>query len=158
MNNIQVISRPSESTTLKGLKEIVMKGEKMAGSAIIASSAQELSVEVADNPCAIGFVSLKDISNNVKVIKIDGIEMNKYTILTERYPITRAFYYVIYDKPGLEAQNTESNIFDKAAGFFADDAANSLQAKREAIFKFLEFVQSPQGQKILEDNGAVAVY
>jgi phosphate transport system substrate-binding protein len=155
---IRVISRSAESTTLKGLNELVMKGEQIAESAIISNSAQELSEDVARNPDAIGFVALKDIKSNVKTVKIDGIEMNKSTILTERYPITRAFYYVIYDKPDFKTLKTDKTFWEKVKEVFARNDENSLKANNQAILSFLEFARSAQGQRILEDNGAIAVY
>jgi phosphate transport system substrate-binding protein len=156
---IKVICRPSESTTLKGLNEIVMKGEQFAADATIADSAEDLAKDVAIDPNAIGFLALKDVKTNIKLLKINGIELTRTTILSDRYPLTRSFYFVLYDKPGYKINKVEDNsILSKITGLFGNDEENTQQSKKDTIFRFLQFVQSKDGQKILEKNGAVSVY
>jgi phosphate transport system substrate-binding protein len=156
---ITVISRNAESTTLKGFSEIVLKGEQVTDNAVIAGTAEEVSKAVAENPAAIGLMALKDINSNVKVLKINGTDMNKATILSGRYPLTRSFYFVVYDKTNYKVSKySDKSAFGKLIDHFTLDESKKQQIEIDTINRFLQFVASADGQDILEKAGAIAVY
>jgi phosphate transport system substrate-binding protein len=158
-SNIMVVGRDPESTTYKGLNEIILKGAELPESAVNTNSADEMIRTVAANPAAIGFVALKDLKENVKALDINGVQMNKSTILTDRYPISRSFYFVIFDKPDSRSENrTSSNFLEAVASLFKMDNNKAHYLRVETIMDFLDFVKSDRGQKIIEKDGAIAVY
>jgi phosphate transport system substrate-binding protein len=158
-SDIIVIGRNSDSTTFKGLDEILLKGARFTESAAITGSAAEMVKAVASNPDAIGFLALKDLNGSVKAVDINGIQMNRTTILTDRYPISRSFYFVVYDKPDNTVKNkNQGDLLDKIFGFFKMDNDKAHQLKIETVLGFLDFVESSKGQEIIEKYGAIAVH
>jgi phosphate transport system substrate-binding protein len=158
-SNIVVIGRNPESTTYKGLDEILLKGAGFTENAVATNSADEMAKAVASNPDAIGFLALKDLNGTVKVLDINGVQMSRTTILTDRYPITRSFYFVVYDKPDNTAKNKNQDDFlDKIFSFFKMDNDKAHQLKIETVLGFLDFVESTKGQEIIEKYGAIAVH
>jgi phosphate transport system substrate-binding protein len=155
---IQVITREPESTTWKGLNEIVLKGADVADSAIVAKSARQMAAAVAGDPEAFGFLALSDLQNSVKLLKVGNVPMSRTTILTDRYPLSRSFYYVVYDLPDPEAEGKKGHLFFReiVSLFRTDD--ESIQQKRiKTIRDFLDYVKSPQGQEIIEREGAIGI-
>ncbi|MEA4847342.1 MAG: phosphate ABC transporter substrate-binding protein [Clostridiaceae bacterium] len=158
-SNIIVVGRNPDSTTYKGLADIVLKGAKFKENAIIADSAEKMLDEVISNPDAIGFLALKDLDDNVKVLDINGVHISRETILTDRYPISRSFYFTVYDKPDNSIENkNQDGLLDKILGAFTMDDDKVHQLKIEAVMSFIDFVQSAKGQEIIENHGAIAVY
>ena len=125
---IAIVGRKTGSTTRKAMDEMVMQGLDFPKSAVVAESAEVVVKTVAANPNAIGYVALKDLSTGVQALQINNIPVSKETILSGRYPLSRSFYLVIYDKP------------------------------KTAVQKFVDYVMSTEGQNILENEGLIRVY
>lgn len=156
---VRVVTRTPESTTFKGLNEIVLKGVRVAGSASIAESSQEMAETVANDPDAIGFLALKDIQSNVKAVKVNNVPITRETILTDRYPITRSFYYVVYDMPDKDPAAKQSYSFlRRIASLVKTDDETARGRRTDAIRDFIDFARSSQGQEIIKREGAVSVY
>jgi ABC-type phosphate transport system substrate-binding protein len=95
----------------------------------------------------------------VKALDINGIPISRLTILTDRYPISRSFYFVFYDKPNNAVIDiNQGSFFDKIFSFLKIDDDKAHQIKIETVQSFLNFVKSKKGQEIIEKNGAIAVY
>jgi len=124
---IVLVGRKKGSTTRKGMDEMVLGGNDFAKSIANAESATKLAETVAANPNAIGYLALKDLNNSIKSLEINGVAINRESILSGHYPLSRSFYLVIYDKP------------------------------KAGIQKFLDFVLSKEGQAILEHEGLIKV-
>lgn len=158
-SGIIVVGRNPESTTYKGLADIVLNGAKFNENAIIADSAEKMLDEVISNPDAIGFLALKDLNDSVKVLDISGVGISRETILTDRYPISRSFYFTVYDKPDISNESkAQDNLLDKISVAFIMDNDKIHQLKVEAVMSFISFVRSAKGQEIIEEHGAIAVY
>lgn len=127
---IRLVTRKYGSYTRKAFQKIAMNGGVVHDSATLLGSGKEMIDAVASDPSAIAYLSLYDVikaGDRVKPLTIEGIEMNKYTILSGRYPFSRSFHYVLYEP--------------------APDVAKA----------FIRFALSGEGQKIMEDMDAVRV-
>jgi phosphate transport system substrate-binding protein len=91
------------------------------------ASNQAIASTVSRTPGGIGYVGLGYVSSEVKALAIDGVMASKQTVLTNKYPIVRPLFMYTNGKP---------------TGLVKD---------------FLEFVMSSEGQKIVDEQGYVAL-
>lgn len=133
---ISVYSREDGSGTrgafieLFGVEEKDSSGKKVdmtTPAAAITNSTSVMMTSVAQDPSAIGYISLGSLNNTVKAVEIDGVGPTAAAVKDGTYKISRPFNIVV--KEGLEAP--------------AQD--------------FIDFIMSSAGQMIVEDNGYVSV-
>lgn len=118
---ITVIIREDGSGTRGAFQEIVLgKDKHFTDKAIIQNSTGSLRTAVAKDPSAIGFISLGALNPDVKALKIDGVKISKDNILNNSYKIARPFLYLTKDEP------------------------------QGLVKSFIDFILSPEGQKIVE--------
>ena len=73
--NISVVTREDGSGTKSAFMEIIgLKGKSDVSGVIIGSSTAAVLNEVKSNPHAIGYDSLGYITDDVKMLKVDGVE------------------------------------------------------------------------------------
>lgn len=96
---ITVVIREDGSGTRGAFEEIVLGEYKFTDKAIIQNSTGALRTTVAGTPDAIGFVSLGALNDEVKAIKIDGVEITKENVLNGSYKIARPFIYLTKEEP-----------------------------------------------------------
>jgi len=125
---IRIAGRKAGSTTRKAMEEMVLDGLDFAKSAANLDSAELVAKTVADIPHSIGYLALKDLTKTVRPLAVAGVPVARETILSGRYPLSRDFYLVVYDKP------------------------------KPAVQKFIDYVMSRDGQKSLEHEGLIKVY
>lgn len=125
---ITVLSRKSSSTTRRGLEEAAMEGEDFVKDAKQLENGKMMVQEVSKNPLAIGYVALPDLTEAVKVLTIDNVELHRETILSGRYPLSRTYYLAI------------------------------SQTATPWARRFVEFAISNEGQTLLEKEHLVRVY
>jgi len=134
--SISVISREDGSGTRGAFIELFgvqqedengNKVDKTTPEADITNSTSVMMTTVAGNEYAIGYVSLGTLNDTVKAAKIDGAEASVANIENDSYKICRPF-----------------NIVTKS----------SLSATAQ---DFIDFILSADGQKVIEDNGYIAV-
>lgn len=134
-NEIVVVSRKKGSKTRQGIEDLVMGGHTINKNAIETDSPGKV-IEVLKNDLnAVGYVTLNDLDPEIKILAIDNIIMDKTTALSGRYPLSRSFYYVLYESP---------------------DCINVKQ--KESTRAFLNFALSNQGQDIIEQEGLLRVH
>ena len=125
---ITVVTREEGSGTRETFQNLVMgKNEEISLAALVQDSNGAIRQVVADDPNAIGFISLGLVNDRVRALKIDGIEPSMENILNHRYAILRPFLFVFKSPP----QGTAK--------------------------EFLDYVLSPEGQKILMKEGLVSL-
>lgn len=133
---ISVYSREDGSGTrgafveLFGIEEKDASGEKVdmtTLSASITNSTSVMMTSVAGDENGIGYISLGSMSDTVKALKIDGAEATAENVKSGEYKIARPF-----------------NI---ATG---NDVSEVTQ-------DFIAYIMSADGQKVIEDNGYIAV-
>lgn len=134
---VNLISREEGSGTRDAFVEltgILVKGDdgtktdNTSKSATILSNTQTVMSNIAGDQKAIGYISLGSVNDSVKAVKIDGVEASTETVKDGSYKLQRPF-----------------NIVTK------EDLDN------EVANDFIAFILSSDGQKVVEDNGCVAV-
>jgi len=89
---ITVVTREEGSGTRETFQNLVMgKNEEISLAALVQDSNGAIRQVVADDPNAIGFISLGLVNDRVRALKIDGIEPSMENILNHRYAILRPF-------------------------------------------------------------------
>ncbi|MBR9970618.1 phosphate ABC transporter substrate-binding protein [Magnetospirillum sulfuroxidans] len=124
---VQVYSRKAEVGTQKALEKLVLDHARMGLEATVVESGVAMRERIAADPRGLGFLSLHDITPAVKVLAIDGVPMNRGTILSGRYPFSRSFFCITHG------------------------------TEKKAVREFMDFAQGPAGQALLVSLGLIAV-
>lgn len=131
---ITVISREDGSGTrgafveLFGIEEEV-DGEKVdmtTDYAQVTNSTSVMMTGVAQNPKAIGYISLGSLDDSVKALKVDGAEASTENVKNDTYKISRPF-----------------NVATK-------------EGVSEVAQDFMDYILSEEGQKIVEESGYIS--
>lgn len=126
---IVVIGREAASGTRSAFEELLQVKD-------VCQYAQEVDstggvvAKVQETQGAIGYVSLDVLDGQVKALALDGVEANEGNIKNGTYALSRPF--VMATKGSLEQQN-------------------------EKVKAFFEFVQSDEGQAIIQSVGLITV-
>lgn len=123
---IVLLSRDSSSGTYEYFKEeVVGKDKSFAKAAKLLPSTQAIVEETKGNDAAIGYIGVGYVTADVKVIAVEGVAASVETVLDGTYPISRELYMYSNGTPA--------------------DAAKA----------FIDWILSPAGQRIVEDEGFV---
>ena len=129
-NGITVISREEGSGTRDAFTELtgVLQDDvdKTVDTAEISNSTSVVLQSVADNPKAIGYVSLGSLDDSVKALKVDGTEPSVDTVKSGDYKLQRPFNIV-----------TKGKV-------------------KELPQDFIDYIMSADGQKIIEKEGYIS--
>ena len=133
---ISVYSREDGSGTrgafieLFGIEEKDANGDKVdmtTPSAAITNSTSVMMTSVAGDEAGIGYISLGSLNDTVKALDIDGAQATAENVKSGEYKIARPFNIV-----------TKDGLSDVAQDF-------------------VDYILSAEGQKVVEDNGYIAV-
>jgi len=124
---IHFVTREEGSGTRNAFEDMVMHNVPISDEALVEDSNGSVREIIAHDPHAIGYISYGIVDQRVKALRIDGIEPNLRTIKEKRYKLTRPFLFVTKVAPHGLAKD------------------------------FIEFVLSPEGQKILEREGLIGI-
>ena len=126
---IVVISRDTSSGTYGSFVEMVLdykEKNKMRADAQMTASNQAMATTVAQTPYSIGYLGLGFVkAADVKVVKINNIEASDKTVKNGTYPISRTLNMYTDGKPKGEVK------------------------------KFIDFILSKDGQKIVVEQGYI---
>jgi len=122
---IVVVSRDSSSGTFEAWGELVLKGAKVSPRAQLQASSGAVVQAVSKNKYAIGYIGLGYLDKSVKGLKVNGVEASEKTALSKKYPVSRYLYMYTSGKPQGETA------------------------------KYLNFVLSAEGQKLVQKEGFV---
>ncbi len=122
-----VVSRDTAGGTYEVFNEKVLKGAKVREDAMMLASNQAILTTVASTPGAIGYIGLGYVTDEVKVLVVNGITATKETVVSGKYPISRPLYMYTNGAPKGVAK------------------------------QFLDYILSPTGQKLIEEVGFIAV-
>ncbi len=125
---INVVTREDGSGTLDAFNDIVMDAEtKIKADAIVQSSTEAVKQSVAQDPNGIGFISYASMSDDVKALAVNGVEISEDTIADGSYLLQRPFFFIIKG----QAQG--------------------------AVKEFIDFVFSSEGAEIIKSENLVPV-
>ena len=125
---IHVIAREEGSGTRSAFEELVMDERRITPRAIVQDSNGSVRQLVSDDPFSIGFISLGlvDVGERpVKALRIDNVAATKNNVLNGDYSLYRSFLFVALERP-------TGNVME-----------------------FIDFIRSPEGQKIMSDEGLI---
>ncbi len=125
--SIHLVTREEGSGTRDAFQKLVMGKETIAATAIVQDSNGAVREVVANDPAAVGFISLGLVNERVKALEIDGIEATKENIVNSTYRLFRRFLFLTREVPTGE------------------------------IKQFIEFTLSTEGQNFLSNEGLVSI-
>jgi phosphate transport system substrate-binding protein len=124
---IVTISRDYSSGTFEVFKELVLEGAKVEDGALMLASNKAVATTVSTTPYSIGYIGLGYLSNEVKALKVDGVDATEETVKKGEYKLARPLFMYTNGAP------------------------------KGIIKNFVDFVFSPQGQTIAREVGYVPV-
>jgi phosphate transport system substrate-binding protein len=124
---IVVISRDTASGTYEAFGHLVLGDLKVAPFALLEASNKGVFSIIEKTPGAIGYVGVAYAKGNVKVITVNNIKCSKENILSSKYPLSRALFMYTNGAP------------------------------KGSVKKYIDFVLSPAGQKIVEEVGYIGL-
>jgi len=124
---ITLVTREEGSGTREAFQKLVMGKEEISLESLVQDSNGAIRQVVSGDPYAIGYISLGLVNEKVRAMKISGVEPNLSSIQEGKYTLVRPFLFVFDGEPTGEAK------------------------------AFLEFVMSPESQKLLSKEGLVTI-
>jgi phosphate transport system substrate-binding protein len=125
-HRLTLVTREEGSGTRESFQHLIMGKTEISLGALVQDSNGAIRQVIADDPNAIGYISLGLVNDRVKALRIDGVEANVENIKKRRYKFVRPFLFVFKTQPQGMARN------------------------------FLDYILSPGGQKLLVQEGLVS--
>ncbi len=125
---IHVVTREEGSGTRGAFQEMVMGKVRIFRSAIVQDSNGTVREIVANDPYAIGYISLGLVNERVKAVRLDGVEPSPESIEEKKYRLVRPFLFLTAGPP------------------------------RPGAREFLNFVLSRKGQQLIQAEGLIPVF
>jgi len=120
---ITVVSREAGSGTRSSFEDLVFKGLKLRGDAIIEDSNGTVRETIINDPQAIGYISHGVVNEKVKALKVDGIPPTCENIMAGKYKLVRPIYL-------LTARDSQTDVK-----------------------LVLDYILGPEGQKTILEQG-----
>jgi len=124
---IVVISRDTSSGTFEAFRELALDMGKVRADAVMQASNQAVASTVSRTPGGIGYAGLGFITEETKAVTVNGVMPTKETVLLGKYPYSRPLFMYTNGLP------------------------------KGATKDFIDFVKSPEGQKIADEQGFVGL-
>ncbi|MCB5247496.1 MAG: PstS family phosphate ABC transporter substrate-binding protein [Candidatus Cloacimonetes bacterium] len=124
---IVAISRDVASGTFEVFNEKALSGSKVTASAQLLASNNAVASAVGSTPGGIGYIGLGYLTGQIKVVSANGVTPSVKTVQEGSYPLSRKLYMYTNGK--------------------AKGDVNS----------YIAFIQSEEGQKIVEAQGFIAL-
>ena len=124
-SKIHVITREEGSGTRGAFESLVMDKTWITPKAIVQDSNGAVRQLVADDPNAIGFISLGLVDDTVKALQLEGVAATTENVINGRYGLSRPFLFITLKQPSGETK------------------------------QFIDFALSAEGQKILTAEGLI---
>lgn len=131
--NITVLSRDSSSGTHEFFKEHIVrngnsKGSEEYGKSVLYMPSNEaIKQQIQANINAIGYIGMGYMDNSVNALKVDSIEPTTENVSTKKYPIARGVFWYV------------------------------PKSRDIILTNLINFTLSPEGQKIVKEEGFVPI-
>jgi len=122
---IVVISRDSSSGTFEAWAEMVLNKAKVTPKAQLQASNGSIVQAISKNRYAIGYIGIGYINKTVKPLTVNGVAASAKTALSKEFPVSRFLYMYSNGEPKGETA------------------------------KFIKFILSSEGQKLVAKEGFV---
>jgi len=122
---ITVVTREEGSGTRGAFQELVMGKTRIWRGAITEDSNGTVREIVAHDPCAVGFISLGLVNDEVRALDLDGVVATEANIRAGRYKLVRPFLFLTRGEPAGTAR------------------------------EFIDFVLSDEGQALIKKEGLI---
>jgi phosphate transport system substrate-binding protein len=122
---VRPITREEGSGTRESFVNLVMGKERISRRALTQESNGAVKELVKGDPAAVGYMSLGLVGKELKALPIDGAKPTAENVLAKSYKLARPFLFVTKGPPTPEAQ------------------------------RFIDFVLSAEGQRMLESEGLI---
>jgi phosphate transport system substrate-binding protein len=119
---IWVVTREPGSGTRGAFQELLLKDARISEGALVQDSNGSVREIIAEFPAGIGYVSSGLVDESVKGVSLDGVPPTPENVRNGTYSLVRPFLLLVKGTPSAAAQ------------------------------KFIDFVLSEEGQKMLEDE------
>ncbi len=126
-HRITLFSREEGSGTRESFQHLILGKKTVSLGALVQDSNGAVRQVVADDPHAIGYISLGLVDERVKALRIGGIDPTVENVQKGQYRFVRPFLFVFRAPPEGPAR------------------------------RFLDFILSPEGQKLLVQEGLVSM-
>ncbi len=124
---IHVVTREDGSGTRSAFESLVMGKVEIMPQAMVQDSNGAVRQLVADDPAAIGFISLGLVDSTVKAIELDGIQATREHVIDGSYRLTRPFLFLTRSQP------------------------------EGTVKLFIDFTLSTEGRRILNNEGLITM-
>ena len=124
---IVVLSRDTSSGTFEAFEKLALGGRKVRTDALVTASNQVVNMTVAQTPGAIGYLGFGYVSDKVRAVNVNGVDPAIQSIRSGRYPLSRPLYIYTRGRPAGEAK------------------------------RFLDFLLSEEGQRLVREQGFIDV-
>jgi len=122
---IDVFTREDGSGTRSSFESLVMGKNQIMARAMVENSNGAIRQLVADDPGAVGYISLGLVDSTVKALDLGGIVPSRENVVNGTYNLSRPFLFL------------------------------SLKPPEGLVKDFIDFTMSAEGQKILYDQGLI---
>ena len=113
---IVVVSRDTSSGTYETWETMVMKGERVAPSALLQASNGAVVQAVSKNPNAIGYIGIGYLDESTKGLQVNGKTATAATALSREWPLSRDLYIYTNGAPVGEVKGLVDYILDPQKG------------------------------------------
>lgn len=127
-HEITVVTREEGSGTRGAFQEMVMGNARIAKRAIVQDSNGTVREIVAHDPHSIGYISLGLVNDQVRAVRLDGVQPGYEQIMKKEYTLIRPFLFVTNGPPKPAAQ------------------------------EFINFVLSREGQELVRREGLIPIF
>ncbi len=120
---IHVIVREEGSGTRSSFQSLVMGDAKIRSDAIVQGSTESVKQAVKQDPYAIGFVSMSHMRDDVKALRVDGVEPSERTVANGSYHLVVPFIFLTKGEP-------EGVIKDFIKWVFSPEGQNIIRSEK----------------------------
>lgn len=113
---IVVISRDTSSGTYETWEGMVMKGERVAPSALLQASNGAVVQAVSKNKNAIGYIGIGYLDKSTKSVQVNGKTASPETALSREWPLSRELYLYTNGQPAADIKAFIDYMLDPQRG------------------------------------------